>query len=151
MNRKADDILKDLAGQTFKVEDEDLFVDEIMGRLSDDDDNLNLNENENDNDNLNDNADQNLNKDKGWHGTLVLALRTVSTIAAVLVVGVFAFVNMDSGMKSENVECEAMSLEQYGNGTFSKGETPQEYISQYAARKSKELNKNKLISMYNEK
>lgn len=134
-----DELLDKLQNQQPMVEDEDAFIDSIMDSLPDiEDESLELRE-------------ESLEASEERTSPIILMIRSFSSIAAMLLVGLFIFLNVDNPAKAQqmaNDNNQIISKSSYYSD-MSKCTTPEEAMKLYADKKQRSINN--LISMYNEK
>lgn len=143
-----DELLDKLQSQQPMVEDEDAFIDSIMDSLPDVEvrgeslelsgESLEL-------------SDESLEAREERTSPIILMIRSFSSIAAMLLVGLFIFLNVDNPAKAQqmaNDNNQIISKSSYYSD-MSKCTTPEEAMKLYADKKQRSINN--LISMYNEK
>jgi len=137
-NNSIEDILGGLRAQTPHVDDEEMFIDEIMLRVEE--------------------AEE-VEMPSAVEGveassvpTFIIMLRTVSSIAAAILIGLFIYVNVDSHSDTDSASVTSYDMSNIGN-PYSEIRTDcsqGEIIRQYADMRNKKNRKNQLISMLNE-
>lgn len=117
-----DELLDALRNQQPRVDDEDVFVDEIMNMLPDE-------------------------KVEELHDSpLVILIRTISSIAAVLVIGWFVFLNMESNPSEVEEGYGGRYNSMYSE--YNDCNTKEDVIRLYFQRKNNNINN--LITLYDE-
>lgn len=125
-----DELLDSLQGQQPIIMDEDAFIDGIMDRLPE---------------------MEEVEPSDERTSPIIIMLRTFSSIAATLLIGLFIYLNVDNTADAQQAATEGCYMIRKDSyySDLSKCTTPEEAIRQYAERKQRSINN--LISMYNEK
>lgn len=128
-NNNIDNLFATLRTQTPQVEDEDLFVDSIMDSLPELD-------------------EQPAASSKVI--TMLTIVRTLSSMAAAVLIGLFFFVHQGADASTERCEAQEQFRANYGNTyqSLSTASTPNDVMERYAEIKARKSNINRLISMY---
>lgn len=136
---KIDDILDKLKMQQPSVGDEEAFIDSIMDGLPDFNDN-----------GLEANGENSEAKTERTSPVIIM-FRTLSSLAATFLVGLFIFLNVSNSAKVEIVQESNNQINRNSSyyPEMCKCTTPEEVMKQYAEKKQRSINN--LISMYNEK
>lgn len=141
-----EELLDKLQSQQPMVEDEDAFIDSIMDSLPDiEEECLEVGA-----ESLEVGAESLEARDERT-SPIILVIRSFSSIAAMLLVGLFIFLNVDNPAKAQqmaNDNNQIISKSSYYSD-MSKCTTPEEAMKLYADKKQRSINN--LISMYNEK
>lgn len=136
---KIDDILDKLKMQQPSVTDEEAFIDSIMDSLPDlNDDGLET-------------KDENPETDTEKTSPLIIMLRTLSSLAATFLIGLFIFLNVSNKAEDEMAQEPYIQINRNSSyySEMSKCTTPKEAMKQYAEKKQRNINN--LISLYHEK